>query len=276
MSDQTEGRVNSIVDTFGTKDLLTLVAGKLTSQALLFGLVLVVLLVVAFQLFGSEGLPVIAAILFVFVVAIGAYAFFEQKAKVEKEDPATMGRLLANRIGSIEQPSGSFSVRVWATRAGDAGPASRDVAVVPTGSDGKIGTFRIGDRVQVHFTSTRDCYLTLLNVGTSGKLTVLFPNAIRRENFVSANQIYSIPAADYGFEYELQGPPGVEKLKAIATLEKKELLESQFAKDGSFFRTSASAAAARDIAVVKSAVEAIPASDWAEAHYEFRVEEKKS
>jgi hypothetical protein len=45
----------------------------------------------------------------------------------------------------------------------------------------------------------------------------------------------------------LTGPPGIEKLKAVATLDQVPLLESQFAPDGSLFRVVSAFAAARDV-----------------------------
>jgi hypothetical protein len=110
-----------------------------------------------------------------------------------------------------------------------------------------------------------------MNIGTSGKLIILFPNALHRDNRISANQVYEIPGHEYDFEYQLQGPPGIERLKAIATLEKVDLLEVQLASDGSLFLTEAPAAAARDIAVMKRAVDEISSQQWAEDTWEFQV-----
>lgn len=262
-----ENQSGTLNDLFGTKELLQLVVKKLSSQALLFSLAIIVVLAVSWWLFGDRGLPIIAAILFVFVVGTVGYLFFEQKNKAEGGDQATMSQLLGEKINVIRNSSGNFSVQVWTTVAGTAA-GSRDIKVVPSS---KGAEYRVGDNIAVHFRADRDCYLTLVNIGTSGKLTILFPNAFHRDDFVSANKEYEIPAEGYGFEYELQGPPGVEKLKAIATLEKVELLESQFAPDGSLFRTVDPAAGARDIAVIKKKVESIPLQQWAEATWEFRV-----
>ncbi len=110
-----------------------------------------------------------------------------------------------------------------------------------------------------------------MNIGTSGKLTILFPNKIYSNNFIEANKRYEIPGSDYGFEYQIQGPTGKEKLKAIVTEEKIILLESQFAADGSLFKTIEPMAAARDISIIEKAVTDIPAHKWNEAYFEFDV-----
>lgn len=262
-----ENQLGTLNNLFGTKELLQLVVKKLSSQALLFSLAIIVILAVSWWLFGDQGFPIIIAIVFVFAVGTVGYLFFEQKSKAEGGDEATMSRLLGEKVNVIRNSSGNFSVQVWTTPAGTAA-SSRDIKVVPST---KGAEYRVGNKIIVHFRADRDCYLTLLNIGTSGKLTILFPNALHRDDFISANKEYQIPAQEYGFEYELQGPPGVEKLKAIATLEKVELLESQFAPDGSLFRTVEPTAGARDIAVIKKNVESIPIQQWAEATWEFRV-----
>lgn len=272
MNDKAGNQLSLPNDLFGNKELLQLVVKKLSSQALLFSLAIVVVLVTSYvissQLFNKPGYPIIAAILFVFLVATFGYLFVEQKRKAEQGDEATMSQLLGEKLNVIRNSAEAFSVQVWTTPAAETAAVSRDIKVVPSG---KRAEYRIGDKVRVHFRANRDGYLTLLNVGTSGKLTILFPNMLHRDNFVYANKEYEIPSQEYGFEYELQGPPGVEKLKAIVTMQKVELLESQFAPDGSLFRTVMPTAAARDIGIIKKQVEAIPANAWAEGTCEFYV-----
>jgi len=120
---------------------------------------------------------------------------------------------------------------------------------------GATATYQVGDKIVVRFRATRDCYLTLLNIGTSGKLTVLFPNALCRDNRILAAQLYQVPGIGHPFEYQITGPSGRERLKAVATLRDVPLLESHFAADGSLFRTVSPTAAARDIAVLEKRLE---------------------
>src|SRR3972149_5594020 len=46
--------------------------------------------------------------------------------------------------------------------------------------------YRIGEPVTFYFTADQDCYITLLDQGTSGTLRVLFPNPYQQDNFVRA------------------------------------------------------------------------------------------
>jgi len=129
----------------------------------------------------------------------------------------------------------------------------------------------VGDAIVVCFRATRDCYLTLLNLGTSGRLTIRFPNALYPDNLIRAGEFHEIPGQDYGFEYRLQGPPGTERLKAIATLDRVQLLETHFTPGGVLFETRTPTAAARDIAGIRTRIEQMTPSDWAEATREFNV-----
>lgn len=264
-------------DPFGTKEALGLAFKKLSSQALVFSLAMVLVVIGASAL--SVPPAIICAILGIFLIGLLSYLFVEQKHKIDREDPETMSELVGNQLGAIENAPASsplaaqteaaeFSVQLSVAEVSETGARSRDIAVRRSG---KKNEYKIGDKIVVQFEATRDCYLTLLNKGTSGKLTILFPNALYRENLITAGTRYQIPGADYGFEYILQGPAGVEKLKAIATLEKTELVETQFAADGSFFLTRSPTAAARDIAVVKSRISAVPRDRWTEASCDFRV-----
>ena len=76
---------------------------------------------------------------------------------------------------------------------------------------------------------------------------------------------------EYGFEYQLSGPAGIEKLKAIVTESKINLVESQFSPDGNMFKIVSSGAAARDISIIEKKVEEIPQDKWNEAYFEFSV-----
>ena len=248
-------------DPLGTRAILLEIVKKLSSQALLFGLAVIVILVGAWYLFGAAGLPIILAILAVFLVVLFAYLFAEEKRK------ATAGALAWVGSERADAPAGDLTLELWTEPAAAPRAGSRDVGVVPKSG----AAYRVGDAIGVGFRASRDCYLTLLNLGTSGGLTILFPNAHQRENFVRSGDPYHIPAADSGFEFRLQGPPGTERLKAVATLSKVLLLESHFAPDGAIFDTRPASATPRDIAVVQRRVERLQPQAWAEATTEFTV-----
>lgn len=78
--------------------------------------------------------------------------------------------------------------------------------------------FRIGEPVIFYLRADRDCYITLLDQGTSGALRVIFPNPYQRDNFIHAGKTYAVPDPAAGFEIRVDGPPGIERVKAIASL----------------------------------------------------------
>lgn len=100
-----------------------------------------------------------------------------------------------------------FSVELWT--------ADQRTAAANQTEAGSQADYPIGARIVVRFRANRDCYLTLLNIGTSGKLTVLFPNALHSDDRILKGRIYEIPSREDEFEYAITGPPGVEILKAI-------------------------------------------------------------
>jgi hypothetical protein len=157
----------------------------------------------------------------------------------------------------------AFAVEVWT--------APQGAAYAQAGAPSAQPQYTVGTLIVVRFRATRDCYVTLLNVGTSGKLTVLFPNALHPDDRILAGQCYEVPGPGDDFVYEITGPRGVELLKAVATLEKVPLLESQFAPDGSLFRTVSPTAAARDIAVIKKRAAALDHSMIRECEHRFAV-----
>ena len=74
-----------------------------------------------------------------------------------------------------------------------------------------------GETISFFFRTDRDAYLTLIDVGTSGTVRILFPNALQRDNRVRAGEIYTVPSRESGFVIKVEGPPGLERVKAIAT-----------------------------------------------------------
>jgi len=170
---------------------------------------------------------------------------------------------LDEKLGGIKQAKSTFKIELWTAKSTEGLEGVRDIKIVAR-------RYRIGDRIIVYFRSDMDCYLTLFNIGTSGKLTILFPNYLFQNNFITANKIYAIPGEEYPFEYELSGPPGAEKIKAIATTSKRNLVDFEFSK-AEFFHSVERGIAARDISIVAKKMEEVPVDSWAEAACEFEV-----
>ncbi|MEW6754907.1 MAG: caspase family protein [Candidatus Latescibacterota bacterium] len=110
------------------------------------------------------------------------------------------------RLSRLDNPSPPFRVAVWATRTPKPGERRDRFQELP-----------VGDPIYFHCRVDRDAYLTLLNVGAEGTITILYPNAFYPNSRVVAGKTYTIPSPEMGFELQLAGPPGQELVKALAT-----------------------------------------------------------
>ncbi len=115
---------------------------------------------------------------------------------------------------------------------------SKDIGVVPINSDSKtkvkvdlqVNKTRLkpGDTLEISFRTDRDAYLTLVDVGTSGKITRLWPNELSgSDNFVRAGKRYTFPSATDRFQFTVSGPEGLERIVAFATSEKNRILKEE-------------------------------------------------
>ncbi len=98
-------------------------------------------------------------------------------------------------------------------------------------------SYRIGEKLTVNFKTDRDCYVTLVDVGTSGNVHILFPNRFSVGNKVKANETYSVPAKDDGYKITVNGPPGTEIVRAIATLKPISFIDTDFSGTRSIFKS---------------------------------------
>ncbi|ODS32047.1 MAG: serine/threonine protein kinase [Candidatus Scalindua rubra] len=198
---------------------------------------------------------------------------YERKRKVTEKDKYEEGhipRLIISdpeieNLLNIKPERQPFTIKVWVDLG--TGSQTRDIKVVR-----KEKGYKMGDHVTIKFTSTKDCYLTLFNLGTSRAITRIFPNELHRENFIQADRVYRIPDDDHEFDYELTGPPGVERLKAFASLESLNLTERYlFNKRDEIFLMIDSQRFLRDIKVTARRLQDLPENSWAEDWCEFRV-----
>jgi hypothetical protein len=85
-----------------------------------------------------------------------------------------------------------------------------------------------GDELNLTFTADRECYLTLMDMGTSGKILRLWPNDYSgTDNRIDPNSHRKFPGPGDKFKFRIAGPDGVERLIAYATSEKGKILSEQ-------------------------------------------------
>lgn len=142
------------------------------------------------------------------------------------------------RLPSKNTTGRGLRVEVWTDRAG----------------------YAIDAEVVFHLRSNRDCYVTLLDLQTSGGLYVLFPNSLQRDNHVRANRIYSIPESQAPFSITASGPTGVEGVKAIAT--NKPFETGELAAGQSFIVARTPESQGRLCQGIRSVLDSLDTNEW--------------
>lgn len=126
-------------------------------------------------------------------------------------------------------------------------------------------SYRIGDMITFGLRVSRDAYVTLVNIGTSGDVAIIYPNQFSPNHFVRGGQDVLVPPPSATFTLTVRGPTGFEQIRAIATDEPISLHASSFGgRDRGAFR-SLDRLQTRDLSVgIKSWREQVAPSKWAE------------
>lgn len=144
---------------------------------------------------------------------------------------------------------------------------TKDLVVVPANPDAAVQldirinkqTVAIGDTVQFDFVSSADGYVTLWDVGTSGKVARIYPNDHGGDMRVRAGVGYGAGGPNDAFAYRVGGPSGMEDVYLLWT-RTAEAQPKQFDYGGA-------GALSKDLAVV----ERLAPVDWATAKVTFEI-----
>ena len=128
--------------------------------------------------------------------------------------------------------------------------------------------YQVGDNVVFYVKADRNSYLTLFDIATGGDVMVIFPNAFHKDNFIKAGVTYKIPAPNYGFQFDIQGPSGLERVKAIATVTPQLPIELDLEKGFHTFKPG-TARGTRDISIIADQFTKDSNREWAENHTEI-------
>lgn len=88
------------------------------------------------------------------------------------------------------------------------------------GFQGGVRSFELGTTIEFRVRTEREGYLTLVDLGTDGTVTVIFPNAWEENNFVSAGQDVVLPSPAMirdDVVFEAQPPVGRGIVRAFLT-----------------------------------------------------------
>jgi TolB-like protein len=155
------------------------------------------------------------------------------------------------RLVAIKPDQSSFNLKVWTDKE----------------------SYQIGEKIVFSVESEKSGYLTLLDVNPNGNIDVIFPNKFHQDNFIRAGAIYSVPSKDNNFALDIQGPSGLERIKAIITLDAISLLEMDFGQ-GFHSVQGGTTRGMRDIKVLSKKILSADSSNWAEAYSEIFIFKK--
>ena len=121
-------------------------------------------------------------------------------------------------------------------------------------ADRPDATYAIGDTVRLTLTANQDAYVAVLDVGPTGKVTQLFPNAYQADNHLRAGVPLEIAGPGGAARITVGPPTGTELIKVISSKQPLNVIpEGQLQLTGAGpFRTLEGGARvlARDLAVV--------------------------
>lgn len=144
-----------------------------------------------------------------------------------------------------------------AYHAGQARPGSLSIMTLLDRAD---ATYALGETLRLAVKSNEDAYITVFNIGASGKVVQLFPNGYQSNNRIKAGETLEVPSAASDSRIKVTGPVGVELIKVVATSKPVAVVpDTHFQSGGGLFRTLTEGAddLDRDLAVVS----ADPAAD---------------
>jgi TolB-like protein len=150
------------------------------------------------------------------------------------------------KLVAMKPDKASFNVKVWTNK----------------------NEYQVGDKLVFSVKAEENGYLTLLDINPKGNVTVIFPNQFHQNNYIQAGITYQVPSPNYGFEFAIQEPPGLERVKAIVTRKKVSLLDLNLEK-GFHSVKRGTTRGNRDIGVVAKKILSTDDSDWAEASSEL-------
>lgn len=132
-----------------------------------------------------------------------------------------------------------------------------------------VDTVKVGDTVNFGFVADQDCYVYILDIGTSGKAHILFPNKWQTGNKAEKGKVYLLPPEGSNVVFRAQGPEGKNFVKAIATLTPQQTLPKTESKaDEPFAEITNPSTQFKDLA---AELEKTNEKNWAEAELMINV-----
>jgi hypothetical protein len=172
--------------------------------------------------------------------SVGANAVGELIRTIEQESSA-------HQLASLENPARPFNLVF--------------------GFSANKSTFRLGETIGFRAQSFRNGYLTIVDLGTDGKVTVLYPLEAEQDSRVDPDRTIVIPTAAMAETFQAQEPVGRGLVRAFVTERPLNLA----------FKAGAASQAAQVAAALRAAVgaedgnAAVPVGTWATASVVYTI-----
>lgn len=76
--------------------------------------------------------------------------------------------------------------------------------------------YHLGDQLQVSFTVIEPMYVRIVVINPNGKVDNLFPNLYQQDNYCIPGTVYHVPRKGSDLTLTISGPPGIDKIRAVA------------------------------------------------------------
>ncbi|WP_454620429.1 DUF4384 domain-containing protein [Bradyrhizobium cenepequi] len=124
------------------------------------------------------------------------------------------------------------------TRAFHAGKPRPESLSIMTLLDRADATYALGETLRLAVKSNEDAYVTVFNIGASGKVTQLFPNGYQTNNRIKAGETIEVPSKSSESRIKVTGPVGIELIKVVATSKPITIIpDAHFQSGGGLFKT---------------------------------------
>jgi len=177
---------------------------------------------------------------------------------------------------SAFSPAGKNNQEKLANLVNTEKPFKVRLALVPKNQDEEKekkprARYKIGESVKIEFESEKDCYLTLIDIGTSGRVHIIMPNSLNIDNFVRGGRTILYPEGSWDVAAIIQGPVGTERIKAFVTLDPVNLFDIDLRDPVSLFYTISEERLPDKLSKLKRKLDELDGMRWADALVEFRI-----
>jgi hypothetical protein len=141
-------------------------------------------------------------------------------------------------------------------------------------TDGNKDTYAIGEPIVFQVKVDKPCYLTLLDFGTSGTITQIFPNQHQPNNRVEPGAEIRIPDPQGAFKYLIAGPASTTEMEVVRAVATATPLESAGQAEGAVIKGGFKTFRSPKNAVAGMKKELGQEVEWGSADIRFKVRDR--